>query len=565
MGTGESPVVAEGSPLVGVEAECHWRSEAVSALPERETLTVEFKSDRKCLPDDDLVEAVVGMANAEGGAVYLGVEDDGTPTGLHPRHASVISLAAMIGNRTTPPLAVRVEASLVDNIQVVGIRVPMMREVIATASGKLLRRRMGSDGKPRTVPMHPYEIPQRLAFLGLFDASAQPCPGATQEDLDPLERGRLRSLIERYRGEANLLDLSDQELDGALGLVTRSEGLVVATVCGVLLIGREASLRRLIPTHEVLFQDLHGTEVRVNISLRDPLLRLIERLLELVEARNEELEMEIGPYRVPAPRYDRLACREAICNALVHRDYTLNNAVYVRLTEGGLTISNPGGFLEGVSPRNLLTVEPRPRNRFLADALKRIGMTERTGRGVDRIYEGVLRYGRRAPSYDRSDSMSVTLDLDCGPADLAFMRDLLNAQERLGIALPVDALVALSVLRARGAASLGQIAEAVQKPEDAAQETAALLERAGLVRGRGRSGNYTLSASTGGEPRIDPAEFERLVMAYVEGNGTITRRAAMALCGVGPDRAKRLLNALVARGVLVMHGDRKAAFYERAP
>ena len=61
-------------------------------LPPSESLTVEFKSDRKRLPDGELVEAIVGLANTEGGELWLGVEDDGTPTGLHPEHALLAGL-----------------------------------------------------------------------------------------------------------------------------------------------------------------------------------------------------------------------------------------------------------------------------------------------------------------------------------------------------------------------------------------------------------------------------------------------------------------------------------------
>lgn len=59
-----------------------------------------------------------------------------------------------------------------------------------------------------------------------------------------------------------------------------------------------------------------------------------------------------------------------------------------------MLISNPGGFIEGINADNLLDAEPHGRNPVLADALKRIGLAERTGRGIDRIYEGSLLYGR---------------------------------------------------------------------------------------------------------------------------------------------------------------------------
>ena len=77
-------------------------------LPSCESLTVEFKSDRKRLSDNDLVEAVICLANADGGQLWLGVEDDGTPTGLHAEHSQLAGLAGMVAARTSPSLAVTV-------------------------------------------------------------------------------------------------------------------------------------------------------------------------------------------------------------------------------------------------------------------------------------------------------------------------------------------------------------------------------------------------------------------------------------------------------------------------
>ena len=67
-----------------------------NAIPSSESLTIEFKSDRKRLPDSDLVEAIVCLANAEGGTLWLGVEDDGTPTGLHAEHQQLAGLAVRL-------------------------------------------------------------------------------------------------------------------------------------------------------------------------------------------------------------------------------------------------------------------------------------------------------------------------------------------------------------------------------------------------------------------------------------------------------------------------------------
>jgi ATP-dependent DNA helicase RecG len=139
----------------------------------------------------------------------------------------------------------------------------------------------------------------------------------------------------------------------------------------------------------------------VNDFYRSPLLRIFEHVEEQFRARLVENEITVGLFRVPIPDQDPRAFREALVNALVHRDYTRLGAVHVRWETDAIVVSNPGGFVEGVTLDNLLVVEPRPRNPLLAAAVKRIGLAERTGRGIDVLYQGLLRYGRPAPDYRR--------------------------------------------------------------------------------------------------------------------------------------------------------------------
>ncbi len=221
----------------------------------KETLTKEFKSDVKeeGLPDSDLVEAVVALANTDGGCVYLGVEDDGTPTGVRRKHQDPIGMSAMIANKTVPPISVR--AQLVgDGVPVIQVDVPKSHSVVSTKSGRILRRMMKVDGTPESVPMYPYEIATRLSDLGKLDYSAQPVPGATREDFDPLERDRLRKIIASYRSsDRNLLELADEDLEKSLRLTVSANGDMTPTLTGLLLIGSEESLRRLVPTNRGSF------------------------------------------------------------------------------------------------------------------------------------------------------------------------------------------------------------------------------------------------------------------------------------------------------------------------
>lgn len=548
----------------------------MSELPARESLTVEFKGDTRKLADRDLVLAVVCLANTDGGLLYLGVEDDGRVTGLHAEHRDVTGLAAMIANRTTPPLSVRVSLLMVDGQPVARIEVARSERLVASSDGTLQRRRLLADGRPECVPFLPHEFPSRESDLRLSDYSALPVAGATIADLDPLERQRVRQAIERYGGDRSLLGLDDEGLDGALGVTRTKDGVRVPTVAGLLLIGREAALRDHLPTHEVAFQQLDGTTVRVNDFFRWPLVRLFERLDELFRANLTELEVQAGMFRVPVPTVDPRAFREALVNALAHRDYTRLGSVHVRWTEDALSVSNPGGFVEGVTLENLLTVEPRPRNPLLADALKRLGLAERTGRGVDLIFQGLLRYGRPAPDYSASDRSGVTVSLNAGPADLAFLGLVLDHESRTRSPLPVESLLVLAALRQSRRLDVHEVARVVQKPVAAARALLEGLVEAGLVQphGQTRGRTYTLSPSVyrtlgqeSGYVRqagFDRIQQEQMVLTLVDQKGSVTRADIAELCRLDPRQAGRLLQRMVLDRRLVPKGRLKATRYERS-
>lgn len=545
-------------------------------IPTTETLTCEFKSDRKCLPDRELIEAVVCMANGEGGEIYLGVEDDGRVTGLHQDHRFLDGMAALIANRTQPALRVSVEQLEVDGLAVARITVPKCGQPVATSEGLLKRRRLQANGQPECVPYLPHEFSSRQASFGLLDVSAQAVAGALASDLDPIERARLRQFIERFNGDRALLELDDAQLDAALGLTVRTPAGYLPSLTGLLLIGNEASLRALVPTHEIAFQILDGEEVRFNEFSRAPLLRAFEWVETLFKPLNTEREFQSGLFRVPVPRLDQRAFREAIANAITHRDYALRGAVHVRLSGDTLTISNPGGFVEGVTLNNLLVTEPRPRNPALADALKRIGLVERTGRGVDLIYRGLLRYGRHVPDFSQSDSHSVVLSLSLAAADEAFLKVILEEEARGHKELPVDSLIILAALREQRRASSEQLAVFVQKEVGRVLASVEALVEAGLVQahGVGRGRSYTLSADLYrllGEKAeytrqagFDRLQHEQLVKNYVKQHGRITRQEAIELCRLTPDQAYKLLKQLVGQNILKKHGIKRHAYYVKA-
>lgn len=547
-------------------------------IPEAESLDIEFKSDVKCYPDHDLIEEIVGMTNTVGGVLYLGVEDNGDITGVHEKHKDVVGVVALIANSTVPPILARAEIIAEEEHDILKIEIPRSRGVVSTASGKILRRRLKLDGTPEVVPMYSYEIPSRLAELGMLDYSAQPVAGATSDDLDQNQRVRLRRIIQnRQGGEKSLLALPDDELDMALRLVTAMGGSYVPTVTGMLLLGKEERIAELMPTARASFQVLEGTTVRINEDNCKPLLELFEIYETYVKAWNPEHEATYGLFRVPIPEFDWAAVREGLVNAFCHRDYTMLGNVRILIDDEGMSISNPGGFIDGVNLKNLLTVEPHGRNQALADAMKRIGLAEKTGRGIDRIFEGSIVFGRPWPDYSESTSRNVKLFIQRAKADLAFTKLITDEQNRQGKPLSIYTLMILSVLKTERRSNIARILELTNLSENKVRAALGNMLELGLIEvwGKGKNQVYILgkrfyrennkSVQYVRQTDIDSIRYPELVIKLAETQeGIVTKQEVVELLKVTPVQAYAIIKRLQQEGKLELVYGGKYAKYRLA-
>lgn len=534
-----------------------------------ESFTVEFKRD---MNDDELVEAVVCLANGDGGWLLIGVEDDGTVSGAAPRHGDTTQgprVDALVANRTSPTLRIETVVESIDGVDIVAVHVPKPPSVIATTSGRYLRRAIDVDGKPQCLPMLPHEIQARTSALGARDLSTLPLPDLAADDLDAGELDRFRRLA-AGGGDALLGELSDDDLLAALGLRT-VDG--VPTLGAALLFGSAEVLATYAPTHAVVFQALDEHDaVLANEKLPVPLLRAMVELAEAVNHYNPQEEVDDGLFRIGLPRYSQVAVRELVANALVHRDYSLNGQVRVAIEATTLSVSNPGGFPDGITIDNLLTAPPQARNPLIADAFKRAGLVERTGRGVNRVYRHQLAIGRPQPGYSRSTRAWVEARVAAGTADRE-LAAFAAAAARDNNALNLQTLQVLHEVRAESRITSVRAGELLHiTPEGARSVLNELVERGLLeTRGEGRGRTYHLAAELYrhmGEPAayvrtrgFDSIQQEHMVLTYVAEHGSVGRAEAAELCRLSPDQASRLLRKMADAGTLRMTGARRTARY----
>lgn len=548
----------------------------MSDWPKKETLQIEFKSDPVGgLSDKSVADAVVGLANAQGGVLYIGIDDNGTISGLRSeKWRNPKKAAAFISNYTVPPLLVETDLVPAEKDRwVLTIKVPKAQGLCATRDGKVLRRRIKVDGRPENIPMFPQEYSGRLSELGLLDYSAQVLPESSYADIDAQERNRLRKLIRVNRSESALLELADEDLDKALGVVRAVDGKLRPTVAGLLLLGKKESIATLLPTSKVAFQVLTGTDVRENIEVQLPLLSTFEELLYRFSAWNPEQEFQEGLFRVPVPEFSERAFREGIVNALCHRDYTRLDSVVVQVSNEGLLILSPGGFIDDITQDNLLTADPRGRNPLLSDMFKRIGLAERTGRGIDRIFEGSILYGRPLPDYSESTSDSVHLFIPRMKADFNFHRLILSCRENHPELLTMSTLMILSLLRSERRLALPNLVELCHLSAVRVQRQIEILLKEGFIEavGTGKNQEYILSEAVYkaqdqtirnvNRSDLRALRLEELVLGAATKNEGITRSDVVGLLHINAQAAYRLLLRLTEQGKLRKEGKRRHTKY----
>lgn len=556
--------------------------ELIRVLAAGESLTVEFKRGTAgALNDRELIEAAMCLTNGPGGLLLIGVEDDGAITGAAPRHGDHTDpqrLAALILNRTLPPLSAGVEIVAHPDGDVLVIDVPAAPSPTGTREGVFKRRSIRLDGKPECIPYAPHEMFSDYFSMQRLDYAEVVARGAGLDDLDPQEFQRYRALAGGPGADPALALLSDLELARALGVVRAlPSGEVEVTLGAVLLFGTEQALGRYVPNQECAFQVLdEAGRVTTNDILRVPLIRAATEIFERVRVRNPEQELDWGLFRVPIRLVPEIAVREAIVNAMVHRDYAETGMTVVQMTPLSLTVRSPGGFLPGVTLANLTEVS-RPRSRILADAFKRAGLAERTGRGISRMYSALLRVGRDGPDFSQSSERLVCVELPTTHADLAMVRFILGWEQERSRTLSLLELRVLHEVRLLGAAAFPELVAATDASPSTLRAVLAGLVEVGLleVRGTGRARRFHLASayfratgSAAAYVRVRGTELiqqEQMVTEYLRAFGSVTRAKTAELCLIPPAQATQLLKRLVGSGVLELRGDRRTSHYVLAP
>ena len=425
-------------------------------MAQPESYTLEFKAARESYSKAKALQYLCALANEGGGELIFGVTDK------QPRE--------VVGSRAF----LDVQSEIRDWQQTLGrhVKVTEIRdEPELFGSGRRVLV-VNVEGRPagdvvtykgvayvrngESLGVMPAHRIRQIALEGT-DLSAEHVVGTSMEDvdLDALAAFR-RGVVARASGDAakQRYELQDaRDLLHALGLVA-SDGTL--TNAALLLVGREYALRRWLARAEVIFEKKkHPASIRYEVrhTFRRPLLLSLDEMTAAVMpyARLDPIEVQDGMRVTQVPRYSERSVREAILNAVTHRDYSTDESVFVDLSSEALAVTSPGAFPGDVTPENV--AEKRfPRNRLLAESLEKCGLIERSGQGVDLMMLAAVRLAQPLPLFEEPEGRRVRVTLT-GRSDEAFFEFARQIPDEIWDGLHVEDFRTLDAIRRRAPSS----------------------------------------------------------------------------------------------------------------
>ncbi len=253
------------------------------------------------------------------------------------------------------------------------------------------------------------------------DFSAMENAKASFDDLDEKAIELLKQKWIEKSGNKDLEKLSHHIILEKLLLITNNK---ITNAC-LLLAGKEEALARLIPASEIFLEwrlDDSKTESDMRDIIREPYILTQDKIWNFVNSRNTRVPFKKGFFELDIWAYDEQSIREGALNAFAHREYAnRTEPIYLRVSPEKVTIKSPGGFLPGVNEKNILDVEGKWRNRLLMEVLALIGLVERKGIGMDRIFKTAISQGKGSPDFNGTTNDRVILNIPAKIKDLNFV------------------------------------------------------------------------------------------------------------------------------------------------
>jgi ATP-dependent DNA helicase RecG len=494
-----------------------------------------------------LAEEAACMAMSDnGGVLVVGVNDKTSGSAAFTgTYLDTTWLRERVHALTKPNLALDViEERTEAGARIYLINVPPALEEIRV-DGKL-RARHGTD----CVELSGDRAREFLERRRRYDWSAEPADiKLSQASLEALRRAH-----ELYREAHGRRAGSDLDLVSRLGVTLDESDDPLLNRAGALLLCRyDQDVEQL----DIRVVRVEGASSSIREILKAPMVLSFDTAWSVIDNAFAEETMIVGPTRRSVRKIPEEALREALVNAIMHRDYRMPRAPIIILVIGDpaitLKVTSPGDFPPGVDGSRLLAARSQPRNRALSDAMRMLGYAEREGNGIPTMFRVLLRDGHPEPEI-YSEGGDIVCRLPGGLVDLAVRRffDQLYKRDK-DIEDNVRVHIAVMELLSKTTIRPEELSDKAQCSEGEATEVLETLLADGVIEGLldgSRSFRLTAAARQSLQSRLKYASRKsiddswELIKAYLDTEPTIGRNEAAELLAVTGVQASRLLSKL---------------------
>ena len=533
---------------------------------------VEFKEG---VSHRGISETAMAFSNADGGVILVGVTDDGFVKGADLSVASETQLRQALG-QVRDLGRYRIYRVMVDGRVVVAVSVGARRDSFAQLSNGQVKQRRGASN-------HTLLGADLADFIARrFVRSVESSPtGLTSDDIDP-DLGRQLANVWRWKVPDGVSpELLDRLRDNGFLVLNGDRDRLSVAGALFLLPKPGASLGK---AHVEVFR---YRDDGIDYDRREEFTGPVhDQVADTTAFVLEELGMDmamVGVWRHELHRLPQAVVREAIANAVAHRSYAAQGeAVRVEMRPDRVVVRSPGGLPRGVSLERLAH-QSVPRNVLVIRTLRFFGVAEDAGRGVDLIHRHMALNLMPPPEFEADDS-SVTVTLRLGsvasPLERAWLAQTLTSataaldrpysmsDHELAAGLePSDVQLLLRAVRGQTLTNT-VVRNLLGVDASKASRTLARLRDGGLLQQRsaGAGATYALNADI---PRPDGTriagrDFHAEVLGLAAA-GSITNTDIRTATGLDRTAAVRILNRLVADGLLERHGSRRGTHYKLPP
>ena len=356
----------------------------------------------------ELAKDCVAFANAQGGSLLIGIEDDSDlpPENQQIKNEWLEKLPNRISQLTLNVTTLPQKITASNGGEYIELKITRNAQSIAGTSDGRYFLRVSDESRP----LLPDELSRLMNDKTAFAWEEQTSRQVSKDDSDEEKKNQFLKEIRQSERVSNFVkEMSDEEILHYYHFIKDN----LLTNLGILWIGKREDRAFLQFSPVIQFIKYDELDRKVNKLVWDDFFRnpkeLIEAILKDIPDWREFYELPDGIFRKQIPHYDERIIRELLANALVHRPYTQRGDIFINLFQDRLEIHNPGLLPLGVTPQNILHTTVK-RNENLAKVFYDLKLMEREGSGYDMIYDRLLSNGKPLPIVEeRYDGVKVTI------------------------------------------------------------------------------------------------------------------------------------------------------------